>query len=79
MRNWLMGGEAMKIDIEKLRKDMKQNCYGAYFGGGFGGALMESFNVEKASPEVLIEMAKSKSEIDLSNYVVTEDGRQKID
>ena len=69
----------MKIDIEKLRKDMKQNCYGAYFGGGFGGALMESFNVEKASPEVLIEMAKSKSEIDLSNYVVTEDGRQKID
>ena len=32
----------MKIDIEKLREDMKQECYGAYFGGGFGAALMDS-------------------------------------
>ena len=66
----------MRIDIEKLREDMKQDCYGAYFGGGFGGAMMESFDVEKASPEELIEMAKNKSKIDLSNYVVTEDGRR---
>ena len=41
----------MDIDIEKLRKDMKQDCYGAFFAGGFGGALMESFDVEKASPK----------------------------
>ena len=50
----------MKIDIEKLRKDMKQGCYEVYFGGGFRGALMESFDMEKASPEKLIEMAKKK-------------------
>ena len=62
----------MKIDIEKLREDMKRECYGAYFGGGFGGALMESFDVEKASPEKLVEMAKNKRGIDLGNYVVKE-------
>ncbi len=62
----------MKIDIEKLREDMKQDCYGAYFGGGFGGALMESFDVEKASPEKLVEMAKNKRGIDLGNYMVKE-------
>lgn len=58
----------MKIDIEKLREDMKQDCYGAYFGGGFGGALVESFDVEKASPEELVEMAKNKRGINLSDY-----------
>ena len=58
----------MKIDIEKLREDMKQDCYGAYFGGGFGGALVESFDVEKASPEKLIEIAKNKRGINLSDY-----------
>ncbi len=63
----------MKIDIEKLREDMKQECYGAYFGGGFGAALMESFDVEKASPEKLIEMAKNKRGIDLDNYVLKDD------
>lgn len=67
--------KTMRIDIERLRKDMKRDCYGAYFVGGFGGALIESFDVEKASPEELIEMAKNKSEIDLSNYVVTGGGR----
>ena len=72
----MTSGKAMKIDIEKSRKDMRQDCYGAYFGGGFGGAMMESFDVEKASPEELIEMAKNKSKIDLSNYVVMEDGRR---
>ena len=66
----------MKINIEKLRKDMQQDYYGAYFVGGFGGALMESFDVEKASPEELIEIAKSKREIDLSNYVIAENGKK---
>lgn len=57
----------MKIDIERLREDTKQDCYGAYFGGGFGGALMESFDVEKASPEEVIEIAKNKN-MDLWKY-----------
>ena len=58
----------MKINIEKLREDMKQESYGAYFCGGFGGALLESFDVEQASPEKLVEMAQRKMGIDLSDY-----------
>ena len=59
----------MMIDIDKLREDLKQECYGAYFGGGFGGALMESFNIESASPQKLIEIAERKG-IDLRKYAV---------
>ena len=59
----------MTIDIEKLREDLKQECYGAFFVGGFGGALMESFDLEKASPERLVEIAEKKG-IDLRNYQV---------
>lgn len=59
----------MTIDIEKLREDLKKECYGVYFGGGFGGALMESFSIEKASPQKLIEIAQSKG-INLENYAV---------
>ena len=63
----------MKINIEKLREDMKQDCYGVYFGGGFGGALVESFDVEKASPEKLVEMTKNKRGINLSDYEEDDD------
>jgi len=55
----------MSIDIEKLRETLKQECYGAFFGGGFGGALVESFDLERASPEELIELALERG-IDLS-------------
>lgn len=61
----------MLIDIDELREDMKQDCYGAFFGGGFGGALMESFDVENASPEKLVAMARRQG-IDLSKYEVDE-------
>jgi len=61
----------MMIDIEKLREDLKQESYGAFFGGGYGGALMESFDVEKASPEKLIEIAQ-KNNINLQKYEVRE-------
>ena len=57
----------MTIDIEELRKDLKQECYGAFFVGSFGGALMESFDIECASPEELIEIADEKG-IDLEKY-----------
>ena len=59
----------MTIDIEELRKNLKQECYGAFFGGGFGGALMESFDLEKASPEELVKIAERKG-IDLSEYEI---------
>lgn len=57
----------MTIDVEKLRETLKQECYGAFFGGGFGGALVESFDLEGASPEETVAVALDK-EIDLSKY-----------
>lgn len=57
----------MTIDIDRLREDLKEECYGAYFGGGFGGALIESLDIERASPEELIKIAQEKG-LDLSRY-----------
>ncbi len=59
----------MSIDIEKLRETLKQECYGAFFGGGYGGALIEAGDVERASPEDLIEMAE-RNGIDLMKYKI---------
>ena len=59
----------MTIDIEKLREDLKQEYYGAFFGGGCGGALIESFDVEKAPPEKLIKTAQENG-IDLRKYEI---------
>ena len=61
------------IDVEKLRNDMKKECYGAYFVGGYGGALIESFDIDRATPEKLIEKAK-KQGFDLRKYGVWEHG-----
>lgn len=58
--------------IERLRRDMIDDDMGAFFGGGFGGALIDSFDVENASPEELIEMARRKG-IDLSDYMDDDD------
>ena len=57
----------MRGDVERLREDIKSECYGAFFGAGFGGALIESFDVDGASVEELKEMARDKG-IDLSRY-----------
>ncbi len=57
----------MTIDVEKLREDLKQECYGAFFGGGLGGALIESFDIGRASPEELVKIAEDKG-IDLGKY-----------
>lgn len=55
------------IDINKLRKDMQDDCYGAFFGGGFGGALFESFDIDRATPEELVEKAQEQG-IDMRKY-----------
>ena len=60
--------KASALDIDRLRCDMKNESLGAYFGGGFGGALMESFDVDKATPEKLVEMAQRQG-IHLENYL----------
>lgn len=59
----------MTIDIDALREDMKNECYGAFFGGGFGGALIESLDIEDASPEELVQMAQRQG-INLNKYRV---------
>lgn len=57
------------IDVDKLRKDLRNECLGAYFCGGYGGALMELFDVDKATPEKLIKMAQQQG-LDLKKYKI---------
>ncbi|MBR3343482.1 MAG: hypothetical protein IKG34_04715 [Solobacterium sp.] len=62
----------MKIDIEKLREDLKNDSLGAFFGGGFGGALIEASDLWHASDEELIEIARRKG-TDLRSYLSDDD------
>lgn len=57
----------MGIDVERLREDMKKDSLGAFFGGGFGGALVEEGDIERAKPDELVRMAENKG-IDLDSY-----------
>ena len=59
----------MIIDVDKLREDMRNEDLGAFFGGGFGGALIEAIDIEQASDEELVDMAL-KQGIDLGKYEV---------
>jgi len=61
--------ERITIDVDKLRKDMHDECMGAFFGGGFGGALMEASDIECASDAEIVEMAKREG-INLRKYQV---------
>ena len=61
----------MIIDVDKLREDMRNEDLGAFFGGGFGGALAESVEIERASDEELVDMALQQG-IDLRKYEVEE-------
>ncbi len=61
--------EVITIDIDRLRNDMRAECLGAYFGGGFGGGLVESSDIDRLTPEKLIEMAQEKG-IDLRRYAI---------
>ena len=62
-------GNCMTIDVDALRRDLKENSLGAFFGGGFGGALMEAMDADRASPEELVEIAL-RNGVDLSKYEV---------
>lgn len=57
----------MGIDIDALRRDMKKDSYGAFFGGGFGGAMMEASDIDRASAKELVRMAEQQG-IDLTDY-----------
>jgi hypothetical protein len=60
--------ETMYLDAERLRKDIKNNLYGAYFGAGFGAAMLTAAEVDKASAQKLIQIAK-KLGIDINKYL----------
>ena len=55
------------IDINRLREDMEDESLGAFFGGGFGGALFEAFDISNATEAELIRMAQQEG-IDLRKY-----------
>ena len=55
------------INIDSLREDLKQESLGAFFTGGFGGALLEASDIENASADELVEMAKQQG-VDLRKY-----------
>lgn len=57
----------MLFDIDGLREDLEDDCYGAFFGGGYGGAVIEAMEIEDAPDEELIRVAREKG-IDLSRY-----------
>lgn len=50
--------EEVTIDVEALRSAVRDECYGACFGGGIGPALFEAFDADRASPQELADMAR---------------------
>lgn len=48
----------MIINIDMLRDDLRDECLGAYFAGGYGAALLEVRDIENASPQELINIAQ---------------------
>jgi hypothetical protein len=57
------------IDIERLRKDLQEECFGAFLSGGFGGAMIGEHEIEKASPEKLVKLCKQMG-VDLDMYEI---------
>ena len=66
----------VQIDIESLGNDLKNESLGAFYGGGFGGALIESFQIDKASPEELIRIA-NKMHINIEDYIIYPNQRRR--
>ena len=60
------------IDVESLRRDLLADSYGAFYGGGFGGAMMDSFEIERATPQQLADIAQRKG-IDVRQYIIDEE------
>lgn len=59
-----MSKTIVTIDIERLRDDLRDEDLGAYFGG----ALMEAFDIDSATPEELVQIAQERG-FDLRNYI----------
>ncbi len=61
--------ETITIDVDALREDMINDCLGAFFIGGFGGGLINASDIEEASDEELVIIAKREG-INLLKYRV---------
>lgn len=57
----------MYYNIEELRRDL-MDYYGTAMNSGFGMAVIDLSEIENASPEKLINIAK-KLGVDLRNYI----------
>lgn len=59
------------VDIERLRQDMLNDCYGAFYGGGYGGALFSSFEIEREGGQELVDQAERMG-YNLLDYIIEE-------
>ena len=59
----------MNYNFEKLRNDLKEECLGAMFAGGFGMAVVDLTDIERASNEQLLKYAKQFG-FDLRKYQI---------
>ncbi len=57
----------MKVDIERVWKDLLRNSYGAFYIGGFGGAMIEAHDIKNMSTDELIELALEQG-LDMDKY-----------
>ena len=55
------------IDVDALRHDMKEESMGAFFVGGFGGAIFEASDIDRMSDDEVIGKAK-RDGINLGRY-----------
>ena len=57
----------MMINLDALREELEQEYYGAFFGGGFGGAIIQAAEIQTASVSELIALAQEIG-MDLSRF-----------
>ena len=50
------------IDISRLREELENEAMGAFYGGGFGGALIEKEDIENMTDEELLDFARINEE-----------------
>jgi len=64
-----------EIDINKLKKDLKDYYEAAYFTLGYGAALMDSIDINNLSDEELINKAIDNG-LNLENYIVNNSNKK---
>ena len=64
-----------EIDINKLKKDLKDYYESAYFTLGYGAALMDSFDLDNLSDEKIINKAV-KNGVVLENYIINNSNKK---